>query len=217
MPISGWTEISRAHDSGDAIFNRCRDGVPSGPSCPARRSQNLRRLSRGKPHRTGGMRALRVPRHRRIASITPDVDASKLDPATLLREALRARGAQAEIITRARFTEDRLLSALQDGVSQYVILGAGLDTFALRRADLRDRLTVFEIDLPTSQDSKRARLAAAGLAYPLNLQFLAADFERERVADVLLRSAYRRDRRGFFSWLGVTFYLSSEAVSEVLR
>ena len=149
--------------------------------------------------------------------LRPDVDTSKLDPATLLREALRARGAQAEIIARARFTEDRFLSALQDGVSQYVILGAGLDTFALRRADLRDRLTVFEIDLPASQDSKRARLAAAGLACPPNLQFLAADFERESVADVLLRSAYRRDRQGFFSWLGVTFYLSSEAVSEMLR
>ena len=149
--------------------------------------------------------------------LRPDVDTFKLDSATLLRKALRARGAQAEIIARARFTEDRLLSALQDAVSQYVILGAGLDTFALRRADLRDRLTVFEIDLPAFQDSKRARLAAAGLACPPNLQFLAADFERESVADVLLRSAYRRDRRGFFSWLGVTFYLSSEAVFEVLR
>jgi methyltransferase (TIGR00027 family) len=135
----------------------------------------------------------------------------------LLRDALNARGAQAEIVARARFTEDRLLQAVRSGVSQYVILGAGLDTFALRRPDLADRLAVFELDLPAFQAAKKARLAAAGLPSPANLHFVAAHFERESLADVLLRSAYRTDRKTFFSCLGVTFYLSRRAVLDLLR
>lgn len=152
-----------------------------------------------------------------LRRLHPGIDNGRLDRASLLREALRARGALAEIIARARFTEDRLLHGLTAGVSQYVILGAGLDTFALRRPDLQDRLAVFEIDLPAFQTSKRARLAAAGLACPPNLHLLAADLEHESLADVLLRSAYRRDGKAFFSCLGVSFYLSPEAVLDMLR
>jgi len=152
-----------------------------------------------------------------LGEFRPEIDVSNLAPASCMREGLRAATTQELMIARARFTEDHLLSCVERGVSQYVILGAGLDTFALRRADLEDRLTVFEIDHPATQEFKRARLAAAGLACPPNLHFLPADFERENVFDVLLRSPYRSDRAAFFSWAGVTYYLLSETVFGVLR
>ncbi len=152
-----------------------------------------------------------------LPELRPDIDVTKLDYASQVREGLHAIGTQALVIARARFTEDHLLSHLGRDLSQYVILGAGLDTFALRRADLQERLTVFEIDHPVTQESKRARLAAAGLTCPSNLHFLPADFERESVADVVRRSPYQIDSRAFFSWLGVTYFLSLETVLEVLR
>jgi methyltransferase (TIGR00027 family) len=99
-----------------------------------------------------------------------------------------------------------------------VILGAGLDTFALRRTDLSERLRVFEIDRAAEQASKRARLAAARIAEPANLHFLVADFERGTAGEVLARSpAWRRDRSAFFSWLGVSYYLMREAFFATLR
>jgi methyltransferase (TIGR00027 family) len=134
-----------------------------------------------------------------------------------MRRGLRASTTQDLIVARARFIEDHLLDRVERGVSQYIILGAGLDTFALRRSDLRDRLTVFEIDQPATQESKRARLHAAGLACPPNLHFLPADFERESLVEVLRRSPYRSDRAAFFSWAGVTYYLPSQIVLGVMR
>jgi methyltransferase (TIGR00027 family) len=142
---------------------------------------------------------------------------SGLDRISRMRQGLRASTTQDLIVARARFIEDHLLDRVERGVSQYVILGAGLDTFALRRADLQDRLTVFEIDQPATQESKRARLRGAGLTCPPNLHFLSADFERESVVEVLRRSPYRTDRAAFFSWAGVSYYLTSEIVFEVLR
>jgi methyltransferase (TIGR00027 family) len=152
-----------------------------------------------------------------LLELRPDIDVSNVNPRSQVREGLHAIGTEAVMIARARFAEDHLLSYVERGLSQYVILGAGLDTFALRRTDLQERLTVFEIDHPVTQESKRARLAAAGLTCPPNLHFLPVDFERESVAEVLRRSPYRTDSRAFFSWLGVTMYLSLEAVFEVLQ
>src|SRR5712691_3610534 len=152
-----------------------------------------------------------------MGEFCPEIDVSNLTPASCMRKGLRAATTQELMIARARFTEDHLLSCVERGLSQYVILGAGLDTFAQRRADLQDRLTVFEIDHPATQEFKRVRLAAAGFACPPNLHFLPADFERESVFDVLLRSPFRSDRAAFFSWAGVTYYLSSETVFGVLR
>ncbi len=146
-----------------------------------------------------------------------EADISSLTPVSRLRHSLNATTTQDLLITRARFTEDHLLKCVERGVSQYVILGAGLDTFALRRPDLQDRLTVFEVDHPATQESKRARLRAARLACPPNLHFLPADFERENVVEVLRRSPYRTDRAAFFSWSGVTYYLAAEIVFGVLR
>jgi len=139
------------------------------------------------------------------------------DPPHRLREGLRHTTTQSLVLARARFIEDELLRRVARGLSQYIVVGAGLDTFAMRRADLQDRVHVFEIDHPATQQSKRARLAAAGFACPPNLHFLSADLEREGVLDALRRSPYRGDRPAFFSWPGVSYYLSSESIFAVLR
>jgi methyltransferase (TIGR00027 family) len=97
-------------------------------------------------------------------------------------------------------------------VAQYVLVGAGLDTFAFRRTDVRDRLQVFELDHPQSQMIKRQRLASAGLEGPPNLHFGSVDFERESVSDALKRLPFRCDRPAVFAWLGVTMYLTRAAI-----
>lgn len=157
-------------------------------------------------------------RREALRKLRPGIDPTRLDVAAQLRLLPRSRGALAVTVARARFAEDRLAAALEGGCAQYVILGAGLDTFALRRTDLSERLRVFEIDRAAEQASKRARLAAARIAEPANLHFLIADFERGTASEVLARSAgWRRDRRAFFSWLGVSYYLMREAFFATLR
>jgi len=120
-------------------------------------------------------------------------------------------------LSRSRYTEDRLAEWIDRGVRQYVILGAGLDTFAFRRPDLLDRLQVFEVDQPATQAMKHERLAVLGRAYPPQLHFVAVDFLTGRLSDVLQASAYDRQALSFFSWLGVTYYLTRAAIVETLR
>jgi methyltransferase (TIGR00027 family) len=149
-----------------------------------------------------------------LAAVAPETRA--IDRATALRRALRDLSPAAHVIARARYTEDRLTEAIARGVAQYVIVGAGLDTFAFRRADLGDRLQVFEVDHPATQAMKRRRLAAAGLVPPPNLHFVAADLERESVGAALGRAPFVRDRPALFAWLGVTMYLTREAIFTTL-
>lgn len=139
------------------------------------------------------------------------------DPEAVLARALREITPAANALARARYTEDRLSMAVERGVAQYVLVGAGLDTFAFRRSDLRDRVEVFELDHPQSQAVKRERLAAAGLAAPPNLHFGTVDFERESVATALGRLPFRPDRPAVFAWLGVTMYLTPAAIEETWR
>ena len=138
------------------------------------------------------------------------------DPKSLLAQTLRTANA-AFILARARYTEDRLAVAVERSVSQYVLVGAGLDTFAFRRADMRDRVQVFELDHPQSQALKRDRIAAASLADPPNLHFGTVDFERESVAEALERLSFRSDRPAVFAWLGVTPYLTLGAIEGTWR
>jgi methyltransferase (TIGR00027 family) len=123
----------------------------------------------------------------------------------------------AHVAARSRYTEDRLDAAVARGVRQYVIVGAGLDAFALRRPDLRSKLRVFEVDHPDTQAMKKERLAATGASLPDNLEFVAVDFEREDIAQALSRCSFHKDRPAFFSWLGTTHYLTKEAMSGTLR
>ncbi len=117
-------------------------------------------------------------------------------------------------LTRARFTEDCLLAAIEDGVGQYVILGSGYDTFALRHPGLD--VTIFEIDLASTIALKRERAGAAGLALPDSLRLIPIDFEKDDLADRLTAHGFDPEKRSFFNWLGVTYYLSREAIQDTL-
>ena len=134
------------------------------------------------------------------------------DRAATLAHAMRTDTGTPLVLGRARYNEDLLETAIRHGVTQYVMVGAGFDTFALRRPDLRDRVQIFEIDHPTTQDLKRQRLRDAGLDTPVNVHYVQADFEVESVADALGRSAYNPSQTAFFAWLGVISYLTRPAI-----
>ena len=124
-------------------------------------------------------------------------------------------GARAAVVVRSRFTEDRLAEAVDRGVTQYVILGAGLDTFAWR-SDLAGRVRVFEVDHPATQRWKRRLLADAGLAVPETVTFVPLDLEKEALADGLGPAGFEAGRPAFVAWLGVAMYLTPEAVGQTL-
>jgi len=125
------------------------------------------------------------------------------------------RGMRLFIVSRSRFSEDALAAGVARGTRQVVVLGAGLDTFALRNPfpDVR----VFEVDFPATQAWKRERLREAGLSVPDTLTFAPVDFERESLDEGLARAGFGRDQPAFFQWLGVTPYLSREAISSTLN
>ena len=113
--------------------------------------------------------------------------------------------------------EDELAKAFARGVSQYVILGAGLDSFAYRRVDLRQPLHVYEVDHPAMQQWKRQRLAELNIVLPNNLTFIPIDFEVQTLAAGMAASPFKPHEPAFFSWLGVTQYLTTEAVLSTLQ
>jgi len=117
---------------------------------------------------------------------------------------------------RARVPEDVVEQALEDGVAQYVILGAGLDSFAYRRHDLRARVRVVEVDHPASQAWKRRRLAELDIACPANLVYAPVDFERETLRAGLEASGVNVAAPAVFSWIGVTMYLTLDAIRATL-
>lgn len=121
-----------------------------------------------------------------------------------------------QVVARSRFSEDALHAAIARGVRQYVIVGAGLDTFALRQPGLADKLAVFELDHPASQQLKRRLLARIG-EVPRNVEFVEADFERQSVAESLQKSRFDPRQPSFLSWLGTTFYLTEAATYATLR
>lgn len=121
---------------------------------------------------------------------------------------------RAFMAVRSRYSEDELAAAVARGVRQYVVLGAGLDTFAWRNRwpDLR----VFEVDFPATQHWKRQRLANVGMSEPPSLTFAPVDFETQTLADGLRATGFRTDQSAYFSWLGVTMYLTPEAFESTL-
>ena len=164
---------------------------------------------------------LRIIEERHLAAFQrfdPAGAASCPDRASALACWMQSNGAPAIVFSRARYTEDILEAAVrQQEVEQYVILGAGMDTFALRRPDLLARLQVFEVDHPGTQAHKRRRLREAGREHPAQLHFIPVDFSRENLAEALESSAYDPQAPSFFSWLGVTYYLTREAALATLR
>ncbi len=128
-----------------------------------------------------------------------------------------ARHLRSHVLLRSRHAEERLELAAVRGVRQYILLGAGYDTFALRQPEWARPLRIVELDHPGSQADKRRRIAAAGLEAPANLVFAAIDFEHESLLDGLGRHGVDPAQPAFFSWLGVTMYLSKDAVAATLR
>jgi methyltransferase (TIGR00027 family) len=128
------------------------------------------------------------------------------------------RGYRASIVGRARLIEDLVLKQIQAGVSQYVILGAGLDTFAQRRPDVAARLRVFEIDKPETQQWKRQRLNELGLGIPKNLQLVPVDFEAgESWRKKLEMSGFNASQPAVVASTGVSIYLTKQANLATLR
>jgi methyltransferase (TIGR00027 family) len=127
------------------------------------------------------------------------------------------RYSRANVVWRSRYVEDELEKALQRGVAQHVILGAGLDSFAYRRREVVDVLRVFEVDHPATQHWKRARLHALGVEIPPNVTFVPIDFEQQTLREGLQAGGYRLEEPGVFSWLGVTPYLTEDAIFSTLR
>jgi methyltransferase (TIGR00027 family) len=122
---------------------------------------------------------------------------------------------RAYMAARSRFAEDELRAAVARGVRQYVILGAGLDTFAYRNPF--PELRVFEVDHPATQAWKRKRLAQVGIQVPSSMTFAPVDFSRETFDDGLKNASFDESAPAFFSWLGVTMYLDPEIVLGTLR
>lgn len=126
-----------------------------------------------------------------------------------------ARDFRAFMAARSRFVEDQLAAAVAKGVSQYVVLGAGLDTFAWRNPF--PGLRVFEVDFPATQAWKREMLEEAGLGHPAELTFVPLDFEHRTLAAGLQDAGCNAEEPAFFGWLGVVPYLTREAFRATLR
>ncbi|MFZ0319294.1 MAG: class I SAM-dependent methyltransferase [Candidatus Sulfotelmatobacter sp.] len=120
-----------------------------------------------------------------------------------------SRAFRAFMAARSRFAEDEVARAIAQGVTQYAILGAGLDTFAYRNP--HPSLRVFEIDHPSTQAWKREQLQAAQIPVPQSLTFVPIDFEQQTLESGLAHSGLDKNSPAFFSWLGVTPYLTREA------
>jgi methyltransferase (TIGR00027 family) len=123
----------------------------------------------------------------------------------------------AQVLSRAKYVEEKLEQAVAKGISQYVIIGAGFDSFCLRRPNFSADLRIYEIDHPATQRIKRQRLMEIFDSSPKGVEFLAIDLEKRTIADALSDASFSKDKKAFFSWLGTVPYLSEAAVFAVLR
>lgn len=152
-----------------------------------------------------------------LDQMDPDARPKALASPELLLNRVRANAAYADVIVRARYTEDALQAAVARGIDQYVIIGAGFDSFACRRPAYARNLNIFEVDHPATQTFKRQRLKECGVPESDLLHFISADLSAEKLQTVLARSPFNSTRPTFFSWLGVTMYLTREANLATLR
>jgi methyltransferase (TIGR00027 family) len=136
-------------------------------------------------------------------------------PLTLVQSLLQYT--RAGVTLRSRYAEDELAKAIERGVSQYVILGAGLDSFAYRRRDLAGVLRVLEVDHPATQHWKQVRLQELRVDLPPHLTFIPLDFERQTIVEALSAGGYHPEEPAFFSWLGVTWFLTEETIYQTLH
>lgn len=180
-------------------------------------------MQSGQPSRTAKVAATHRAAHQlleqgRIFSDPLGVRILGEDPETLAREAAEhpsSRAMRLFIAARTRFAEDSLATAIEQGVRQLVVLGAGLDTYAYR-SPYADRIHIFEVDHPATQAWKRERLADAAIPIPPALTFAPIDFERETLPQGLAAAGFDPAQPTFFTWLGVVPYLTEDAVWSTL-
>lgn len=151
-----------------------------------------------------------------IAPVTRFIVRSRLLHSFLIERRMKPfKNVLATSLASFRYTEERVDRAADSGTAQYVIVGAGLDSFALRRLDLASKLRVFEIDHPATQRLKRERIARVE-SIPKNLEFAPVDFEIESIADALAPTSFDAQRPTIVSWLNTTPYLTDEAIFSTL-
>ena len=180
-------------------------------------------MQSGRPSRTARAAAFHRAAHQVLenGAIFSDLLALRIlgeDAAAIEREAAErpsGRRMRIFIAIRTRFAEDSLAAAVDRGVSQLVVLGAGLDTYAYRSA-LSSRLRIFEVDHPATQAWKRERLAEAVISAPAALTFAPIDFECQTLAEGLAAAGFDPARQTFFTWLGVVPYLTGEAFDSTI-
>ena len=127
------------------------------------------------------------------------------------------RRLRASMVARARFIEDLVVEQRKQGIDQYIILGAGLDTFAQRRRDIAATLQVFEIDQPDTQTWKRQRLMELGFGVPEWLHFVSVDFEASSWWDQLIMAGFDAGKPAVVACTGVTLYLTKSAIDATLQ
>lgn len=147
----------------------------------------------------------RLPPERRAAAERAGAESR------VLERALRGHPTYGGVILRSRYAEDCLAAAVARGIRQYVLLGAGFDSFLVRQPAFARGLRIIEVDHPATQQAKRARLAACGIAVASNVEFLACDLSREPLGAALARSGFDATVPAFCSWLGVSIYLTRGA------
>lgn len=129
----------------------------------------------------------------------------------------QAKALRSHVVLRSRYAEDRLELSIERGICQYVVLGAGFDTFALRQPSWAAGLTVVEVDHPDTQRIKQLKISNAGISVPSNVVYAGVDFEQESLEEGLTKVGFDFGRPTFFSWLGVTMYLTEVAIDSTLR
>lgn len=153
----------------------------------------------------------------RLQAVDPDGAASCPDGASAVARALQLWSGAPTVLSRARYTEDRFCEAFAQGTRQYVILGAGMDTFAFRHREMLKDLQVFEVDHHATQTFKLQRIKELGWKIPSRLHFVALDLATENLDKILTHRPYDPCALTFFSWLGVTYYLSRDSIFSTLR
>lgn len=145
----------------------------------------------------------------------PEIAPAEQTPKELLRRLVNVHIAPSPLC-RAAYTEKALKTAVPTGAKQYVMLGAGMDTFAFREPEFLAKYRVFEVDHPLTQADKQERITRAGWTVPDNLTFVPVDFTKDSLAERLITAGFDPSAKSFFSWLGVTYYLSAEAINTIL-
>lgn len=153
---------------------------------------------------------------KRLQTVDPDSVTLTVDETDALERVLQLWTGAPGTLSRFRYAEEALGNAISKGVSQYVILGAGMDTFAFRRPEIVEQINVFEVDHPAMQNFKQKRIKDLNWRQPEHLQFIPLDFTKNVFSQAILGSSYNRQLLSFFSWLGVTPYLSQDSVFATL-